>query len=100
FTRPFSVRKLRGVPRSGRKPVMAPDYLDILAEISAGLELDLANLALAWARVAPSVLFIPAFGLSAVPGPTRAALGLSLAACIAPAVGSPASEQGLPFAPA
>jgi flagellar biosynthetic protein FliR len=77
--------------------VTAPDYLEILAQITERAGLDLRNLGLSWARVAPSVLLIPAFGLSAVPGPTRAALGLSLAACIAPALRAPAELLALPF---
>jgi len=80
--------------------VTAPDYLEILARITERAGWDLAGLGLAWARVAPSVLLIPAFGLSAVPGPTRAVLGLSIAACIGPALGAPAGAQTLPFAAA
>jgi type III secretory pathway component EscT len=57
----------------------------IAAFADAGV--DLAGLGLAWARVAPAVAIVPAFGLRALPAPARAVLGLGLAACIAPAVG-------------
>jgi type III secretory pathway component EscT len=42
---------------------------------------------LAWARVMPAVVLIPAFGLRAFPAPARAVLGLTFAACVLPAIG-------------
>lgn len=45
---------------------------------------DLAALARAWARTAPVVALVPAFGLRAAPAGVRATLGLSLAAAVAP----------------
>lgn len=42
--------------------------------------------ALGMARVTPAVTLVPAFGMSAVPAPTRLVLGLSLGACVAPAL--------------
>jgi type III secretory pathway component EscT len=77
--------------------VSAPDYLDVLAQITAQSRLELVSLALAWARVTPSVILIPAFGLGAVPGPTRTAFALALAACIAPALRPLAETSTLPF---
>lgn len=50
--------------------------------------------ALGFARAAPAVTLIPAFGLSAVPVPTRLVLGLSLGGCIAPALAQTASRDG------
>jgi type III secretory pathway component EscT len=60
---------------------------DALAELLGG---DVRGLALAWARVLPVVILVPAFGLSAVAMPIRVALALSLAVSIAPAL------RGLP----
>ena len=78
----------------------APDYLDVLAQITAQSRLELTSLGLSWARVTPSVILIPAFGLGAVPGPTRTAFALALAACIAPALRPLAEASTLPFAAA
>src|SRR5690606_26128912 len=50
----------------------------------------------AWARVTPIVVIVPAFGLRAVPAPTRIGLGLSLAVAIAPAL--PGSAPPGPWA--
>ncbi|HXX65658.1 MAG TPA: flagellar biosynthetic protein FliR [Polyangiaceae bacterium] len=50
------------------------------------LDLDFGRLALAWARAMPSILLVPAFGLRALPPPSRAVLGLALAGCIFPAI--------------
>lgn len=52
-----------------------------------GLEtLELERWALAWARLTPVVVIVPAFGLRAVPGPMRVAVALSLALAVAPAL--------------
>lgn len=63
-------------------------------ELSAA---DLRGFGLAWARVAPSVALVPAFGLRAVPGPARAGLGVAVALCIAPALRPLAAESALPW---
>lgn len=55
---------------------------------------DLRAMGLAWARAAPVVAIVPAFGLRALPGPVRAVMGLSLAACAAPAVGASTPQSG------
>jgi type III secretory pathway component EscT len=60
-----------------------------LSEVAAVLGeggVDLGRLGLAWARVAPSVALIPAFGLRAFPAPARATLALALAAVVAPGI--------------
>jgi flagellar biosynthesis protein FliR len=75
---------------------MAPGVVETLVGVLEGAGIDLRAWGLAWARVAPSVLLIPAFGLRALPTPARIALGLSLAAGIAPALG-PAAAQGRPW---
>jgi type III secretory pathway component EscT len=47
---------------------------------------DLQGLGLAWARFAPTLAIVPAFGLRALPTPARAILGLALGAGIYPAL--------------
>lgn len=47
---------------------------------------DLQGLTLAWARFAPTLAIVPAFGLKALPVPARAILGVALAAGISPAL--------------
>ncbi len=49
-------------------------------------ELDLKAWALGWARALPAIALVPAFGLRALPLPARAALGLVMAATIAPSL--------------
>jgi len=49
---------------------------------------DFRGFALAWARVLPVVILVPAFGLSAVALPIRVALAATLALSIAPALRS------------
>jgi type III secretory pathway component EscT len=67
-------------------PIDAQQLVEQVADLSG---MDLAQWALAWARVLPTVLLVPAFGLRALPGPVRWALGLALAAAIVPAVSVP-----------
>jgi flagellar biosynthesis protein FliR len=62
------------------------DPAQILPPALAALGVDLRGWALAWARVSPALTLIPAFGLNALPAPTRAALGLALAVSIAPSL--------------
>jgi flagellar biosynthetic protein FliR len=62
------------------------DPAQILPQTLAGLTVDLRGWALAWARVAPALTLVPAFGLTALPAQSRAALGLALAVSIAPAL--------------
>ena len=75
---------------------MAPGVVETLAGVLESGGADLRAWGLAWARVAPSVLLIPAFGLRALPAPARIALGLSLAVGIAPAL-TPIAEQARPW---
>lgn len=61
----------------------------LLQQVVVELErsgIDLRALGFAWARTAPVVAIVPAFGLRALPGPVRSVMALSLAACIAPAL--------------
>lgn len=71
----------------------------LLAELPSALSLTVADLegwGLAWARVAPAIALVPAFGLRALPGPARAALALCMAAVIAPAL-KPLGESDGPW---
>jgi type III secretory pathway component EscT len=78
--------------------------VSIVAEVArafADAGVDLAALGLAWARVAPTVALVPAFGLRALPVPVRGVLGLALAAAIFPAlVPATASAAAARFAAA
>ncbi len=61
-------------------------FLDTLLEAFELGGADLRAWGLAWARVAPTVTLVPAFGLRAVPTAVRIALGLAMAMGIAPAL--------------
>lgn len=50
------------------------------------LATDLEGIGLAWARFAPTLAIVPAFGLRALPAAARGVLGIALAAAIYPAV--------------
>jgi type III secretory pathway component EscT len=63
-----------------------PGFLQEVVKALESTGVDLRGLALAWARIGPSVALVPAFGLRAIPAAARAALGLALAASIAPAL--------------
>ena len=65
------------------------DAQQVIRQAAALTGMDLGQWALAWARVLPTVLLVPAFGLRALPGPVRWALGLALAAALVPAVQAP-----------
>jgi len=70
------------------QPLIDPGL--VLPSAFVGFEAQLRGWALAWARVAPAVTLVPAFGLTGLPAQSRAALGLALAVSIAPAL-TPAS---------
>jgi type III secretory pathway component EscT len=65
------------------------DAQQVIEQAAALSGMDLGQWMLAWARVLPTVLLVPAMGLRALPGPVRWALGLALAAAIVPAVQVP-----------
>lgn len=77
-------------------PVAAPGFVDTLVSTLESGGLDLRAWGLAWARFAPTLALVPAFGLRAVPPAARIVLGLALAASIAPAVASGA-DPTLPW---
>jgi len=58
-------------------------FLTLLLGVDAP---EITRWALAWARLTPVVVIVPAFGLRAVPAPMRVALALSLALAVAPAM--------------
>jgi len=64
--------------------VPSEDILQFLTLLLGLDTLELGRWALAWARLTPLVVIVPAFGLRAVPGPMRVALALSLALAVAP----------------
>jgi type III secretory pathway component EscT len=65
---------------------LEPGFLQIVAEALESTGVDLRGWALSWARMSPSIALVPAFGLRAIPAPARTALGLALAASVAPAL--------------
>jgi type III secretory pathway component EscT len=75
-----------------------PSILGTVADAFARSGIDLAGLGLAWARVAPTVTIVPAFGMRALPAPARAVLGLALAASIFPALTPIAAATTQPWA--
>ncbi len=64
----------------------ASSLADALAAAFSAGGVDPRAWALGFARAVPAVTLIPAFGLSAVPVPTRLVLGLTLGLCVAPAL--------------
>ena len=78
-------------------PAVAGSLVATVAELLARSGVDLAALGLAWARAAPSVALVPAFGLRALPAPARIIMGLALAASIFPALAPVASSASLPW---
>jgi type III secretory pathway component EscT len=70
--------------------------LETLASLLESGGIDLAAWGLAWARVAPLIAIVPAFGLRALSTPVRAAASLLLAVVILPAV-RPLAHSALPF---
>ena len=71
----------------------ANDVIQFLTLLLGVESAEIARWALAWARLTPLMVIVPAFGLRAVPGPMRVALALSLAIAVAPAL-RPAMPSG------
>jgi type III secretory pathway component EscT len=63
-----------------------PGLLETLARLFDEGGIDLAAWGLAWAKVAPLLAIVPAFGLRALSAPVRAATALVLAAVIVPSL--------------
>jgi type III secretory pathway component EscT len=70
--------------------------LETLARLLETGGIDLAAWGLSWARVAPLIAIVPAFGLRALSAPMRAAAALVLAAVIVPAL-RPEAHSAFPF---
>jgi type III secretory pathway component EscT len=64
----------------------ASSLVDALSATFSAVGVDPRSWALGFARAVPAVTLVPAFGLAAVPVPTRLVLGLSLGLCVAPAL--------------
>ena len=79
-----------------RIPMSDVGLLETVARLLESGGIDLSAWALAWARVAPVIAIVPAFGLRALSAPVRAAAALLLAAVIIPAV-RPLANGPLPF---
>ena len=69
----------------------------VVVEMLARSGVDVVALGLAWARAAPSVALVPAFGLRALPTPARAVMGLALAASVFPALSPVAASPPYPW---
>lgn len=69
------------------------DLTQVLSAVLGDSSTGWSRWGLAWARVSPLLLIVPAFGLRAVPPPMRIALGLSLGLAVAPAI-EPSLPQG------
>jgi flagellar biosynthesis protein FliR len=74
------------VARREVQVMAAPGLLESVAQLLDAEGVDLGAWGLAWARVAPVIAMVPAFGLRALPVPVRAAAGLMLALVVAPAL--------------
>ncbi len=73
---------------------MDAEFLSWLEGIFAPWGIELRALMLAWARVAPSVAIVPAFGLRGLPAPVRIGLALCLALLIVPTVSQQIEPSG------
>lgn len=67
-------------------PGLDASLLHSLASATHDAGWDLEGIGLAWARVSPTVVLVPAFGLKALPAPVRGTLSLVLALTIFPAL--------------
>jgi type III secretory pathway component EscT len=74
-----------------------PSLIGTVVDTFSRAGIDLAPLGLAWARTMPAVTLGPAFGLRALPAPARAVLGLTLAACIFPALAPIEAGSSMPW---
>jgi type III secretory pathway component EscT len=75
---------------------LPPDLYGLLEAFGVTRD-DFLGYSLGWARAAPTLVMVPAFGLTALPAQVRTVLGVVLAATVAPAVKLPI-HSGMPFA--
>jgi flagellar biosynthesis protein FliR len=74
---------------------MVPDGLvDALLTEARFSGVDLARLGIAWGRVLPTALFVPAFGLGFLSLPVRSVIALGLAIAVAPSIPVSAASGG------
>jgi type III secretion protein T len=73
---------------------MPASVLEAVASAFQSAGIDLPELGLAWGRVLPIVVLVPAFGLRALPLSARAVIGLALAAAIAPGIALVGTHHG------
>jgi type III secretory pathway component EscT len=73
---------------------MAPVPTDLQALLDAAGVPSLRLWAVGWAKVAPAIALVPAFGLRGLPGAARVALGLALAASAVPLVSAGGAFAG------
>jgi type III secretory pathway component EscT len=78
-------------------PALAPPAARSVLEELARSGVDVAGLALAWARALPVVTLVPAFGLRAVAAPARPMMALALAASVVPALAPVVAEPARPW---
>lgn len=71
--------------------------LDAISSEVSGSGESLVAWGIAWARVLPTALVVPAFGLGFLPVSLRAALGFGLAVSVAPAVSVAQLPAGVPW---
>src|SRR5439155_2674759 len=83
--RAFEKAYVRPFAQSPMRPT-DPGLLATLAGLFEEGGIDLAAWGLAWAKVAPLIAIVPAFGLRALSVPVRAATALVLAAVIVPSL--------------
>jgi flagellar biosynthesis protein FliR len=57
-------------------------FIGAVADALEGAGVHLGALAVGWARVMPTVVLVPAFGLRALPTAARAVMGLALSSCL------------------
>jgi type III secretory pathway component EscT len=77
---------------------MRGSWLEVLARLLEGGGLELGAWGLAFARVLPILVIVPAFGLRALSVPVRASAALLLSALIVPAL-RPAMASPIPWPP-
>lgn len=65
----------------------------LVSDLSQAIEhgLGLRDIGIAWAKAAPVIAIVPAFGLKSTPAPMRATMALLLAICVAPALATEAT---------
>ena len=77
-----------------RPPRVDPDLFTWVEGVLAPWGIELRALMLAWARVAPSVAIVPAFGLRGLPAPVRVGLAVCLALLIVPTISQQTEPSG------